>query len=223
MANNPPQTPSKTLVVSGLKKRTTSEKVHEAFSKFDEVVQARVIADRVSGYSKGFGFVKYTTGEEAKRGMEGMDAQIRWLYIMLLSHLMKIVPQAYMPAHAFMEWKEFTWKLHILDGLLKLIVGVQFDGWVIFVEYARPRLPPGQSVAPENVSKYWQLGNFSDQIHAEKLPLVNELFVLTSESRGRGRCLCNQWKLKKCLASKILVASCDYCYILCTAYMCHDS
>lgn len=37
---------------------------------------ARVVADRVSGYSKGFGFVQYATIEEAAKGIEGMDGKV---------------------------------------------------------------------------------------------------------------------------------------------------
>ncbi|WVZ03408.1 hypothetical protein V8G54_024214 [Vigna mungo] len=58
-----------------LSKRTTTEKLREEFSKFGEVVHARVVADRVSGYSKGFGFVQYATIEEAAKGIEGMDGK----------------------------------------------------------------------------------------------------------------------------------------------------
>lgn len=67
--------PSTNLFVSGLSKRTTTEKLHEAFSQFGEVVQARVVTDRVSGYSKGFGFVRYATLEDAAKGIEGMDGK----------------------------------------------------------------------------------------------------------------------------------------------------
>ena len=37
---------------------------------------ARVVTDRVSGYSKGFGFVQYATIEEAAKGIEGMDGKV---------------------------------------------------------------------------------------------------------------------------------------------------
>ena len=37
---------------------------------------ARVVTDRVSGYSKGFGFVKYATLEDAAKGIEGMDGKV---------------------------------------------------------------------------------------------------------------------------------------------------
>ncbi|XP_048323265.2 organelle RRM domain-containing protein 2, mitochondrial isoform X1 [Ziziphus jujuba] len=67
--------PSTNLFISGLSKRTTTEKLHEEFAKFGEVVHARVVTDRVSGYSKGFGFVKYATLEDAAKGIEGMDGK----------------------------------------------------------------------------------------------------------------------------------------------------
>lgn len=37
---------------------------------------ARVVTDRNSGYSKGFGFVRYATVEDAEAGIKGMDGQV---------------------------------------------------------------------------------------------------------------------------------------------------
>lgn len=37
---------------------------------------AKVVTDRVSGYSKGFGFVRYATTKEAETGIKGMDGQV---------------------------------------------------------------------------------------------------------------------------------------------------
>ncbi|XP_008806788.1 organelle RRM domain-containing protein 2, mitochondrial [Phoenix dactylifera] len=74
-APRPAAEPSTNLFVSGLSKRTTSEGLREAFSKFGQVIHARVVTDRVSGYSKGFGFVRYTTVEEAAEGIKGMDGK----------------------------------------------------------------------------------------------------------------------------------------------------
>ncbi|KAK6934369.1 RNA recognition motif domain [Dillenia turbinata] len=59
----------------GLNKRTTTEKLREAFSQFGNLVNAKVVTDRVSGYSKGFGFVQYASLEEAAKGIEGMDGK----------------------------------------------------------------------------------------------------------------------------------------------------
>ncbi|KAK4759627.1 hypothetical protein SAY87_022758 [Trapa incisa] len=74
-SDKPAPVPSDTLFVSGLNKRTTSEKLHEAFAKFGEVVHAKIVTDRNTGFSKGFGFVKYATLEDAAKGIEGMDAK----------------------------------------------------------------------------------------------------------------------------------------------------
>ncbi|KAK9133624.1 hypothetical protein Scep_013152 [Stephania cephalantha] len=72
----PPQAePSTNLFVSGLNKRTTTDGLREAFSKFGEVAHARVVTDPVHGYSKGFGFVRYTTLDEAAEGIKGMDGK----------------------------------------------------------------------------------------------------------------------------------------------------
>ncbi|KAK3412286.1 organelle RRM domain-containing protein 2, mitochondrial [Eucalyptus grandis] len=74
-SDKPAPIPSDTLFVSGLNKRTTTEKLHESFSQFGQVVHAKVVTDRNSGYSKGFGFVKYASIEDAGKGIEGMDAK----------------------------------------------------------------------------------------------------------------------------------------------------
>jgi len=42
-------------------------------------ISARVVTDRASGYSKGFGFVKYATLEDAARGIEGMDGKVKFI------------------------------------------------------------------------------------------------------------------------------------------------
>ncbi|KAK9152006.1 hypothetical protein Syun_010315 [Stephania yunnanensis] len=58
-----------------LNKRTTTDGLREAFSKFGEVAHARVVTDPVHGYSKGFGFVRYTTLDGAAEGIKGMDGK----------------------------------------------------------------------------------------------------------------------------------------------------
>ncbi|KAE9462546.1 hypothetical protein C3L33_05548, partial [Rhododendron williamsianum] len=63
------------FVLSGLCRHTTSERLREAFAFFGEVVDARVVTDRVSGYNKGFGFVRYATIEHAAEGIKGMDGK----------------------------------------------------------------------------------------------------------------------------------------------------
>ncbi|OEL18191.1 hypothetical protein BAE44_0020792 [Dichanthelium oligosanthes] len=71
----PQADPSPNLFVSGLSKRTSTEGLRKAFAEFGEVVHARVVTDRVTGFSKGFGFVRYASTEEAEKGREGMDGK----------------------------------------------------------------------------------------------------------------------------------------------------
>ncbi|GAY45129.1 hypothetical protein CUMW_087130 [Citrus unshiu] len=63
------------LFVSGLSRLTTDEKLKEAFAPFGQLVYSKVITDRATGRSKGFGFVSYTSIEEAERAREGMNAK----------------------------------------------------------------------------------------------------------------------------------------------------
>ncbi|KAL0911682.1 hypothetical protein M5K25_019837 [Dendrobium thyrsiflorum] len=63
------------LFVSGLSRLTTDDKLKDAFSPFGQLLEAKVITDRVSGRSKGFGFVSYATIEEADKARYAMNAK----------------------------------------------------------------------------------------------------------------------------------------------------
>jgi cold-inducible RNA-binding protein len=58
------------LFVGSLSWGTKSETLREAFEKAGSVVDAVVITDRMSGRSKGFGFVEMATAEEAAAAIE---------------------------------------------------------------------------------------------------------------------------------------------------------
>ena len=82
---------------AGLSRLTTDEKLREAFSPFGRLLEgkfrlllaviviimrrnlggnaAKVIMDRETGRSKGFGFVTYASAEEASGAREGMNAK----------------------------------------------------------------------------------------------------------------------------------------------------
>ena len=51
------------LFVGGLSWETTAEKMENYFSKFGEVVESKVMKDKVTENSRGFGFVKFKTGD----------------------------------------------------------------------------------------------------------------------------------------------------------------
>ena len=65
----------KRLYVGGLPYRTTDEALMEAFSKAGKVESAKVIIDKMSGRSKGFGFVEMSTDEEAQAAINMFDGQ----------------------------------------------------------------------------------------------------------------------------------------------------
>lgn len=52
-----------------------NDKLQEIFSEFGEVVEARVITDRVTRRSKGFGFVTFSSDEDAAKAISAMDGK----------------------------------------------------------------------------------------------------------------------------------------------------
>ncbi|KAL5982944.1 hypothetical protein ACLOJK_017024 [Asimina triloba] len=66
---------SSKLFVGGLSYGTDDQSLHEAFTTYGEVVEARVIMDRETGRSRGFGFVTFTSSEEAGAAITGMDGK----------------------------------------------------------------------------------------------------------------------------------------------------
>jgi RNA recognition motif-containing protein len=64
---------SKKLFVGGLSWGTTDEGLHAAFSRFGEIVEAKVITDRETGRSRGFGFVTFTADEQAQAAVQEMN------------------------------------------------------------------------------------------------------------------------------------------------------
>lgn len=54
----------KKIFVGGLSWDTNDQGLHEAFSRFGDIVEAKVITDRDTGRSRGFGFVTFE-GEDA--------------------------------------------------------------------------------------------------------------------------------------------------------------
>lgn len=63
------------LFVGSLSWGTKSETLREAFEKAGTVVDAVVITDRMSGRSKGFGFVEMATADEAAAAIQMWNGQ----------------------------------------------------------------------------------------------------------------------------------------------------
>lgn len=61
---------SKKLYIGGLSYSTTEDTLKELFAQAGTVESAVVIIDRMSGRSKGFGFVEMSSEEEAQKAIE---------------------------------------------------------------------------------------------------------------------------------------------------------
>jgi RNA recognition motif-containing protein len=59
----------KKLYVGNLPFTIDDQQLHQAFSSYGQVISAKVIMDRDSGRSKGFGFVEMATDEEAQNAL----------------------------------------------------------------------------------------------------------------------------------------------------------
>ncbi|KMZ74454.1 RNA binding protein [Zostera marina] len=99
-SNTVPPLKTPKLFISGLSRLTTDEKLKAAFCPYGQLIEANVITDRVTGRSKGFGFIRYSSIAEAEKARQMMNAKF-------------------------------------------------LDGWVIFVDPAKPREPRRQAPAEE--------------------------------------------------------------------------
>ncbi|HXZ37985.1 MAG TPA: RNA-binding protein [Thermodesulfobacteriota bacterium] len=64
---------AKKLFVGGLSWDTTDDGLKNAFAAHGEITEAKVITDRDTGRSRGFGFVTFTQDEDAKTAIAKMD------------------------------------------------------------------------------------------------------------------------------------------------------
>ncbi|MGI5901553.1 MAG: RNA recognition motif domain-containing protein [Desulfitobacteriia bacterium] len=63
---------TKTLYVGNLPWSTSSEELTEHFSQYGNVISSRIITDRETGRSRGFGFVEVAS-EDAERLTEALN------------------------------------------------------------------------------------------------------------------------------------------------------
>ena len=69
------QTMNKKLYVGSLPYSVTEDELRELFSEFGPVESARIITDKFTGQSKGFGFVEMANGDDAKKAAEDMNGK----------------------------------------------------------------------------------------------------------------------------------------------------
>jgi RNA recognition motif-containing protein len=65
----------KKVFVGGLSWNTNDDTLRDAFAQFGNVDEAKVIQDRDTGRSRGFGFVTFSDSEGAQRAISAMDGK----------------------------------------------------------------------------------------------------------------------------------------------------
>jgi RNA recognition motif-containing protein len=63
------------IYVGNLAYKTTDDDLRDLFSAHGEVTSARVVMDRISGQSKGFGFVEMPDRDGAQKAIEAINGQ----------------------------------------------------------------------------------------------------------------------------------------------------
>lgn len=64
------------IFVANINFRTKKEDLSAAFGEFGEVTSVKIIRDRETGRSKGFGFVEMANDDEGQRAIEGMNGRM---------------------------------------------------------------------------------------------------------------------------------------------------
>ena len=65
----------KKVYVGNLSYTVTTDELRKLFTEFGEVIDATVITDKMSGRSKGFGFVEYGEEEMAQKAVDEMNGK----------------------------------------------------------------------------------------------------------------------------------------------------
>ncbi|CBI32594.3 unnamed protein product, partial [Vitis vinifera] len=61
--------------VGGLAWATDDQSLERAFSQFGEILESKIINDRETGRSRGFGFVTFSSEQSMRDAIEGMNGQ----------------------------------------------------------------------------------------------------------------------------------------------------
>ncbi|XP_020271042.1 polyadenylate-binding protein, cytoplasmic and nuclear, partial [Asparagus officinalis] len=71
-----PDVKTKRLFVTGLSFYTSEKTLRAAFEPFGELVEVKIIMDKISKRSKGYAFIEYTTEEDAGAALKEMNGKI---------------------------------------------------------------------------------------------------------------------------------------------------
>ena len=63
------------IYVGNISYISSEDDLRDLFGRYGEVVDVRIITDRDSGRSKGFGFVEMSDDDQAKEAIEALDSK----------------------------------------------------------------------------------------------------------------------------------------------------
>jgi RNA recognition motif-containing protein len=63
------------IYVGNLPREATEEDLRQAFEAFGQVTSAKIITDKFTGDSRGFGFVEMSNSSEAQSAISGLDGK----------------------------------------------------------------------------------------------------------------------------------------------------
>ena len=63
------------IYVGNISYNSSEDDLRDLFGRYGEVVDVRIITDRDSGRSKGFGFVEMSSDDEAKAAIEALSGK----------------------------------------------------------------------------------------------------------------------------------------------------
>ena len=63
------------IYVGNLSYQTTEDELRDLFAEFGDVVSAKLIADKFTSQSKGFGFVEMSNNSEAQKAMDELNGR----------------------------------------------------------------------------------------------------------------------------------------------------
>jgi RNA recognition motif-containing protein len=63
------------LYVGNLSKQVNDQQLNELATPYGKPLSANVATEKASGESKGFGFVEFTSDDEARAAMKGLDGR----------------------------------------------------------------------------------------------------------------------------------------------------
>jgi cold-inducible RNA-binding protein len=63
------------IYIGNLSFDTTEQDLRQAFETFGQVTSASIISDKITGQSRGFGFIDMSAKEEAQAAIDGMNGK----------------------------------------------------------------------------------------------------------------------------------------------------